>query len=175
VALIGYKVMEDKREDLSGEYVSLAGNIADIGAAFHPNINDYYNKYFQGLIQPPDRKAMERTPVTLREVAGGIGIKEGTGPDARLKVTPKRETIKKKEKYIEYGCKVELFHVTPTEWKAFLEGALTKVSKYAVLESLTVERQERSFAKMDILAGAGSADPARWRVTVEFVWFGPLN
>ncbi|MEZ5993719.1 MAG: hypothetical protein R3E76_15405 [Planctomycetota bacterium] len=44
VALVGYKYKNEEREELSTEYVNLAGQFADMSAAYAPNINDYYRK-----------------------------------------------------------------------------------------------------------------------------------
>ncbi|MCC7508856.1 MAG: hypothetical protein IT464_05745 [Planctomycetes bacterium] len=169
VALIGYKFTNDQRDTLSGDYVAAAGKFADISVAYSPNIGDYYYKVKQEIIKPPDREMMNNTHVTMRSIAAELNIQE---TDNRFNVTPGRGEPKKvgKERYLEYKCKVTLDSVTQTEWTAFLQNALQATDKYAVTQSISIERKQRTFGKVDIVKGN---DLSQWKVTIEFVWFGP--
>jgi hypothetical protein len=171
--LIGYKMMEDKRTELSGEYSALAGKIQDVGGALEPSIRDYYNKVQLGLIEPPDRETTDQTHKTLRQVAEVLGITAEQGNRYESKPAgPGKDKGTGKEKYKEYRCVVELRNVTYEEWNSFLAGSLNEVSKYAVIEVIDATRNQSRADKIEMVNG--SRDSALWSVRVEVVWFGPM-
>ena len=94
VALVGYKFANEKRLELSGEYVQLSQSVADVQAAFAPNINDYYRKVKDGDIKPIDKAARDNTHVRLGEIADKLNIKSGAGTDDHLDMgTPTSKTV----------------------------------------------------------------------------------
>ncbi|MBZ0135936.1 MAG: hypothetical protein K8I27_06145 [Planctomycetes bacterium] len=180
VALMGYKLKNDQREELSTEYLDLAGKFADISAAYAPNINDYYRKVKDGVIKPPaDKKVRDNTHVLLGNIANKLGINEGTGGDDRLDVVTRRENLKYKQ-YWEYSVDIRLKNVTQTEWATFLSQAQHATREYAHLARINVSRVESRFERMAIVQPAVGArknanDRSLWNVTINFVWFGPKN
>lgn len=168
VALIGYKFTNEKRDTLSGDYVSSAARYADINV-YSLNIGDYYYKRSQGLINAPDRDDMAKTHEKLRNIAAKHGIQE---TDNRFNVTPGRGEQKKvgKERYLEYKTRAVLDNVMMSEWQAFLEDSINETGKYAVIQSINLERKQRTFNRIEIAKGT---DFAQWKVTIEYVWFGP--
>ena len=173
VALMGYKFANQDREELSNEYVDLAGKFADMSAAYAPNINDYYRKVEDGLIKRIDKDVRDNTHVKLREIANKLGINEGAGADDHLDMgTPKQKLINKL--YWEYTLEVELKNVTQTEWAVFLSQAQHETREYADLESIKVDRTESRYARLDVSKDR-NADDSLWNVTVTFVWFGPKD
>jgi hypothetical protein len=173
VALVGYKFVNEEREELSSEYVTLAGSFADMSAAFAPNINEYYRKVKDGQIKPPDKAARDATNTRLREIANKLGVNEGTGTDDHLDVGSITQKPVNKL-YWEYTLVVELKNVTQTEWAVFLSQAQHETREYAFVQSIKCNRVERRFARLDV-AKDRNADNALWNVTITFVWFGPLN
>ncbi|MCA8914576.1 MAG: hypothetical protein KDB90_04120 [Planctomycetes bacterium] len=173
VALMGYKFANQDREELSNEYVDLAGKFADMSAAYAPNINDYYRKVEDGLIKPPDQKMMDATQVTLTKLAEDSLIKDGSGADDHLDMGSMKEKVVNKL-YIEYSLQVELKNVTQTQWAVFLSQSQHATREYASLESIKIARSENRYARIDI-SKDHSSDYSLWNVTINFVWYGPLN
>jgi hypothetical protein len=173
VALVGYKFVNEEREALSTEYVNLAGSFADMSAAFALNINDYYRKVDSGQIKPLDKEARDSTHVRLGDIAGKLGIKEGTGTEDHLDMgTPVDKVINKL--YREYTLTAELKNVTQIEWATFLSQAQHATREYAFVKSIKCNRAERRYARLDVSKNRDD-DDALWNVTITFVWFAPLN
>lgn len=176
VALMGYKLKNDERDELSGEYLNLAGRFADISAAFAPNINDYYRKVKDGVIKPPaDKDVRDNTHVKLGEIATQLGIRESTGADDRLDViTNRRDT--KFRRYYEYSVDVRLKNVTQLEWARFLSNAQHETREYTHVAKIKAERVERRFQRVSIMPDTDAKrDRSLWNVTITFVWFGTLE
>jgi hypothetical protein len=173
VALVGYKFVNEERQELSGEYVTLAGSFADMSAAFAPNINEYYRKVKDGQIKPPDKTARDNTHVRLGEIANKLGIVEGVGADNHQKIgTPVGKVVNRL--YYEYTLVAELLNVTQTEWAVFLSQAQHETREYAFIQSIKCTRSERRYSKLDVSKDRND-DDALWNVTITLVWFGPLN
>ena len=173
VALVGYKYKNEEREELSTEYVNLAGQFADMSAAYAPNINDYYRKVEAGLIKRVDKDVRDQTHVTLGKIAEKLGILEAAGNDDHLDMgTPRQKVINKM--YTEYTLQMKLKNVTQTEWAVFLSQAQHETHEYAHIQSIRMDRVMRRFDRMNIVADNGK-DDALWTVEIVMVWFGPLD
>lgn len=173
VALVGYKLKNDEREERSAEYVNLAGQFADMSGAYAPNINDYYRKVEAGLIKLVDKDVRDKTHVSLGKIAEDLGILEGAGNDDHLDMGTPREKVVNKM-YVEYTLQMKLKNVTQTEWAVFLSQAQHETHEYAHVQSIRIDRENRRFDRMNIVADNGK-DDALWTVEIEFVWFGPLS
>ncbi len=178
VALVGYKVMEDRRNELASDYEALAANLHEIAGVYYPSINEYYYMVKLGLIEPHDQGAMDNAPSALRQLAEErYQLTAGVGDANQLVVTPPpgggREVRVGRESYREYRCRVDLRRVSQAQWQGYLADSVQLLSKFAVLESLTVKRDQVRFDRIDVTSGASGADSTRWNVTFEFVWFGP--
>lgn len=178
VALMGYKYANEDREDLSSEYVNLAGQFADMSAAYAYSIDEYYRKVEAGLIKPVNKEVRDNTHVLLREIASanppdGVGITEGAGNEDHLDVgTPTQKLVNKL--YWEYSLKVKLKNVTQTEWAVFLSKAQYATREYAHVQEIKIDRTQRRFDRIDIAADR-AADHSLWTVEFTFVWFGPKD
>ncbi|MCA8912973.1 MAG: hypothetical protein KDB82_14835 [Planctomycetes bacterium] len=173
VALVGYKFANQDREELAGEYVSLAGQFADMSAAYAWNINDYYRKVEAGLIKPIDKDVRDNTHIRLREIADDLKIKDSTGNDDHFDIgKPKQKLINKM--YWEYTLDVKLKNVTQTEWAVFLSHAQVATREYAHVKEIKIDRDVRRFDRMNIVANR-DGDSTFWTVEFTFVWFGPKN
>lgn len=178
VALVAYKLNNDKRVELSDEYETLAQKVADIQGGLSPNIADYYRKRKAGQIVSFNKEVKDNTHLSLKAIAEELGIKESAGTDDRLDVVPERGKLQFKE-YYEYGCTVTLKGVTQSEWAAFLRKVMDPLAEknvldqYVVVESLDVKRKEQRFNKQEIYTEVGGrfVDRSLWDATFRFVWF----
>lgn len=178
VALVAYKLTNDKRVELSDEYTTLAQKVADIQGGLSPNIADYYRKVKGGQITKIDSGTKDNTHLALKAIAEELGIKESAGADDRLDVIPERGKLQNRQ-YYEYGCTVTLKGVTQSEWAAFLRKVMDPLAdknvldQYVVVESVDIKRREQRFNKMEIYTEVGGrfVDRSIWDVTFRFVWF----
>jgi hypothetical protein len=177
-ALVGFKLMNDKRSELENQYISASGQFADISMGYFRNIRNFYHGESLGLYSRPDLQQQNLTHELLRDIAERRGIREGAGEANRLTVTANRPALKgpARQRYNEFSATVELRNVTQAEWMAFLQESTAATSSYAVVESLTLNRASRDFraaAERPIQPGR---DNERWTVSnLKFVWFGPAN
>lgn len=182
-ALVAYKITNDKRTELSAEYLTLSQKVADMQGGLAPNIADYYNKVKSGQIVKIGKTVKDDTHLTLKAIAESpeLGIKESAGPDDRLDVVTEQRKLQFKE-YYEHGCVVTLKNVTQTEWAAYLRKVMDPLSdkyvlhKYVMVDSIDIKRKEQRFNKLEISAEVGGryVDRSLWDVTIRFVWFSTL-
>lgn len=182
-ALVAYKLTNDKRTELSAEYLVLAQKVADMQGGLAPNIADYYSKVKGGQIVKIGKAVKDDTHLTLKAIAESDDLKiyEKAGADDRLDVVNEQRKLQFKE-YYEYGCTVTLKNVTQSEWAAFLRRAMDPLSdkyvlhKYVVVESIDIKRKEQRFNKLEIAPEVGGrhVDRSLWDVTIRFVWFASL-
>lgn len=177
-ALVGYKVTNDERAELSDEYRALAQKVADIQGGLAPNIADYYRKEKNGLIFTVRKDVKDDTYKSLKAVAEELGINESASADDRLDMVNERPRLQFKE-YYECACTVTLKNVTQSEWAAFLRKVMDPLAEknlldqYLVVESVDIKRKESNFKKLEIYSEVGGryVDRSLWDATFRFVWF----
>lgn len=172
-ALVGYKLMNDKRSVLADDYARASNQFADISLGYARNINNFHFGHKQGQYQRNDLATMMDTPQEFRRIleAAPIGMKEGARDGFTIST---REEIKGRgeNRYVEWKCTVVLDQVTQRQWMAFLSSAVRHSSQYASVETINVQRRDSNFSGMDQVRGA---DSSKWRVTFEFVWFNAVE
>lgn len=187
-ALVGFKIMNDKRSELAAEYGARYQNVVDIQGALYPSINDYYKKVKNGDIRTVNFAVKRDTHAALRAIAEAVGrtgseggIRESTGPDDRLDIEVEPGVNKKQ--YMEYACTVTLKNVTQSEWAQFLRDVLDPykadnvLDEYVNVASIEAGRVETTYKKMVPSGEAGGryVDRSPWKVVIKFTWFASME
>jgi len=162
-ALVGYKLLNDEREDVSAQYVTLARQWSEMNV-MADNIRTYYMMRADGSIQAPDYSEMDQTHAMLRNLATEqLNLNSDQLDIIRRPASPVRGT-----NHSRAGTQVRLRNVTQTEWTNFLDLATQRTSTYATIESILLDRVDKRYQNFK----ATDRDNAtRWTVTIEFVWF----
>lgn len=170
-ALVGYKVMNDKRSSLADDYRRSSNQFADISLGYARNINNFYFGQSQGQYQRNDLETMAATPVEFRRIAQDRwGIQEGAS--GHTISSRSDEKGRGDNRYKEWRCTVTLDQVTQRQWMGFLGDAVRHSAQYATVDTIRLDRRDANFNNMREVSGS---DPSKWRVTIEFVWFTPSS
>lgn len=173
-AMIGYKIMNDKREALASEYISVGKKYVEIRDYQSRSLHNYYKDSNRVNNRHEKEKRASETVEILEKIAQGIGIDfKGRGENDKLSVTPfdKLDQVRKETRV--YTLKIELDRVTAASWKYFIRQSRQEIGDYATMQELRIVRSNNKFEKMTVLSKRNSDDSTRWKVTITYKWFIP--
>lgn len=175
-AAVGYKLMNDKREELLGAYPRTRMLAQELDKGLMPNVTRYYELVRAGEIQPPSPDDMLEIPAIMATIACGkdpgcLGLLDTAGPQDQVDMPTSPQNEDRRE-YMEYNFEVVLKGVSHSQWEQFLKMIKYNdvLRRYTTVSKLTLLRMDDSYAKITL--GDGNIDGSRWKVTIMLTWFG---
>ncbi|MCC6575433.1 MAG: hypothetical protein IT462_16775 [Planctomycetes bacterium] len=177
---VGYKLMNDRREELIGDYPSLRKNIQEIdsggGRGLLPSVANYYELVRSGEIQQPSEDDKRDIPIYLAEIAAKLQLADTTGPQDQIDIpTAPQSNAQPSMGYMDFTLDVVLKGVSQSQWNQFLIEVKDHpiLKRYVSVTKLTIQRTEDNYAKITV--GDGFVDGTRWKVTFTLTWYSALK
>ncbi|MEE9311470.1 MAG: hypothetical protein V3V10_03555 [Planctomycetota bacterium] len=177
-ALVGYKVMNDKRVELADEYKSVGKKYVEIRDYQSRSLHNYYKEPARVEKRIEQEERVAKTAQILEDIADGIGIKmDGNKGDNKFSIKaeppPKADS---NDKNININTiKIELDGVTTANWQYFVMKARNKIGDYAHMQEFKAVRSNQKFDKMSLLDKRKAGDSTRWKVTITYKWFTKIT
>jgi hypothetical protein len=168
-ALVGFKMLNDERDQLQADYVRLARQWHEVNV-MADNVRNYYNLRADGEITAADRRQIDATESNLRNFllrptadGGLLGMNQND-----MEVLPIGASTVRGTDVVRQGTTIRLRGLTQAQWRVFIEHVLETTSSYATIASLTLDRADKRYPNFRPVAGT---DPTRWNIAIDLIWF----
>lgn len=160
-AAVGYKLMNDKREELLSAYPRMREFTMEIDTAMM-NVANYYELVRSKDLKPPSPDQLNKIPQYIIEIRDKLGLSGEIPPGARVSA---------QNEYTEYNLEVNMKNLTHTDWSNLVRAikADENVGRHVTLTKFHVQRTDDNYAR--IAVGDGNIDGSRWNVTFTLTWY----
>ncbi|MHC4839840.1 MAG: hypothetical protein ACYTDT_02625 [Planctomycetota bacterium] len=170
-AMIGYKLMNDKRIELADQYTTVGKKYVEIRDYQSKSLFNYYRDAGREERRSRKEERAANTSQILADIAAEVGIKKDAGQWVVKAETGKTDSVNKKIEVKE--LKIEMDNVSTPQWKYVVEKARVEIGDYAAMQEFKLTRKNTKYGNMNLLSKKDSSDPARWKVTISYKWFVP--